>query len=45
MQEEFAPFAPLRGSSTGVVVRVEGLLGRMGESTRQVEWGWNIYYL
>ena len=25
LQEEFAPFASLRGSSTGVVRRVEGL--------------------
>ena len=27
----------LRGSSTGVVARVESLRGRMGESERQVE--------
>jgi hypothetical protein len=46
MQEEFAPCASLRGSSTGVVARVESLplttfgdfvRGRMGESARQVE--------
>ena len=37
MQEEFVPSATLRGSSTGVVARVESLRGRMGESTRQVE--------
>lgn len=37
MQEKFVPFATLRGSSTGVVARVESLRGRMGESTRQVE--------
>ena len=37
LQEEFAPFAPLRGSSTDVVGRVESLRGRMGESERQVE--------
>ncbi len=29
LQEEFAPY---RGSSTGVVVRVEGLRGRMSEA-------------
>jgi hypothetical protein len=34
LQEEFAPY---RGSSTGVVARVESLRGRMDESTRQVE--------
>jgi hypothetical protein len=37
MQEEFAPCAPLRGSSTGVVARVESLRGRMGEFTRGME--------
>ena len=30
-------FVPCRGSSTGVVARVESLRGRMGESARQVE--------
>lgn len=43
LQEEFVPFATLRGSSTGVVARVESLplaslgdfvRGRMGKSTR-----------
>jgi hypothetical protein len=45
LQEEFAPFAPLRGSSTGVVARavveprrdIESLRGRMAESESQVE--------
>ena len=37
LQEEFVPCAALRGSSTGVVARVESLRGRMGESERQVE--------
>jgi hypothetical protein len=38
-QAEFTPFATLRGSSTGVVARVESLRERMGapQSTRQVE--------
>jgi len=36
-QEEFAPCASLRGSSTGVVARVGSLQGRMGESARQVD--------
>jgi hypothetical protein len=35
-QEEFAPYASLRGSSTGVVARVESLRGRMSEAGRQV---------
>jgi len=33
----FVPCASLRGSSTGVVARVDSLRGRMGESARQVE--------
>ncbi|MCJ7432485.1 MAG: hypothetical protein MUO77_03265, partial [Anaerolineales bacterium] len=33
LQEEFAP---CRGSSSGVVARVESLRGRIGESERQV---------
>ena len=36
LQEEFVPFAALRGSSTGVVARVESLRGRMSEAGRQV---------
>jgi len=37
LQEEFVPSASLRGSSMGVVARVESLRGRMGESERQVD--------
>ena len=42
MQEEFAPYATLRGSATGVIARVESLRGRMpplgiiSEAGRQV---------